>query len=480
MIVSWGLRQLKHIFTFIFSFCFALSVLGQGTNISIKLEDTKLNTLVIGKYVDGRIYVADSLAVDRGVALWKTDSLIPQGLYEIVLSPQAHQPLLIGEDRQFSIHIKSPLKPQHILIEGADESRAYNDYQVFIQDKMKEKQYLSQQRKKYAANNDSLLHIKLKHEQLDITVKSYIDQQIERYDGQLLAAVLKLVFAAPIPDFSQEASLSHNPDSTLRSLRFKHIYQHHFDPFDAGDGRLFFTPFYKQHIDYFYTKVCPPVADSVINVSLPLIEEARRDTNTFKFMLNYVMNYAEKSKIMGMDAVVLKLLQNYYINKKAWWISEQQFEKAKEAELYLRYNQIGLQAPNFTLPMWQNNGEPFALYDMPQSHTLLIFWEPDCGHCKTFIPELYKHLSEHYDTLPFEVLAVSTKADTAMHHSFIEKHQLYDWLHLCNDNSNIDFKVYYDLRVVPKVYLLDEHRKIIAKQLSIETIDQLINSISEQ
>ena len=304
------------------------------------------------------------------------------------------------------------------------------------------------------------------------------DQKKEQYQGQLFSAMLTLTYAPPIPDFSERVNASDNPDSLKQNLRFNYVFAHHFDAFDAGDIRLLGTPIYKQHLDYFYKKLCPPLADSVLNVSLPLIEASKKDSTTFKFMVNYVMNYAEKSQIMGMDAVVLKLLQSYYINGQVWWISTKQMENAKETEMYLRYNQIGMQAPNFTLPMWQNEGAPFSLYDMPHSYTLLLFWEPDCGHCKTFIPQLHKHLAEKYETLPFDVLAVSTKADTAMHNSFISDHQLNDWLHLCNDNQNNDFKVYYDLRVVPQMYLLDENKIIVAKKLGIESLDQLVKALN--
>lgn len=467
----------RFFFKLLFVSCFLLgelSLVAAETHISFEIDHTTSSTLVIGKYINGSIFVADSLEIDdRGKAVWQVDSMIPQGLYELVLTDDEHYQLLVGQDREFVIALQQPVGPEHINIQGADESRAYNSYQLFLKQKMKERTALAQQRK--TAHEDSIVQqISSRQVALDNEVRAYANKMISDYDGMLLSSILKLVFKPPMPDFSDQLGASSNPDSTLQNLKFNYVYTHHFDDFDAGDIRLFHTPFYKQHIDYFYKKVCPPVPDSLIAVSLPLIEQARRDSSTFKFMVNYVMNYAEKSQIMGMDAVVHQLLQDYYITNEVWWISSKQAKNAKEMELYLRYNLIGMQAPNFTLPMWQNEQEPFSLYDMPHHYTLLIFWEPDCGHCKTFIPKLHQHLNENYETLPFEVLAVSTKADTALHHAFIEQHQLYDWLHLCNDNSSHDFKVYYDLRVVPKVYLLDENRKIVAKQLSIETIDQMI------
>lgn len=453
-------------------------VLAEGTRINFELDTSTDTTLIIGKYLNGSIFVADSLHIDsEGVAIWKADSLIPQGLYEIVFSSDKHYPLLVGSDREFSIKISSPVGVENILIEGAKESSAYNDYQVFLQQKMKEKNALASRKRQHANQSDSIKAIQQQQRKLDEEVRSFINKEVTEYDGTLYSSVLQLAFAPPVPDFSKQAKSSLNHDSLKRVLRFNYVFEHHFDAFDAGDIRLFRTPFYKQHLDYFYTKVCPPLADSVISVSIPLIEESKRDSATFKFMINYVMNYAEKSKIMGMDAVVLKLLQTYYITDEAWWISSKQAKDAKEMEMYLRYNQIGMQAPNFTLPMWQNEGEEFSLYDLSHKYTLLIFWEPDCGHCKVFIPKLYKHLSETYPTLPFEVLAVSTVADTALHNSFIVEHELHDWLHLCNDNKNNNFKVYYDLRVVPQVYLLDENRTIVAKKLGIESIDQLINAL---
>jgi hypothetical protein len=50
---------------------------------------------------------------------------------------------------------------------------------------------------------------------------------------------------------------------------------------------------------------------------------------------------------------------------------------------------------------------------------------------------------------------------------FMNEHHLYDWVNIWNPADN-RFKVIYDTRTTPAVYLLDKDKKIIAKKFSID------------
>jgi len=51
---------------------------------------------------------------------------------------------------------------------------------------------------------------------------------------------------------------------------------------------------------------------------------------------------------------------------------------------------------------------------------------------------------------------------------FINKHQIYDWHNVWDQHHVTRFKIIYDTRTTPAVYLLDKDKKIIAKKFTID------------
>jgi hypothetical protein len=97
---------------------------------------------------------------------------------------------------------------------------------------------------------------------------------------------------------------------------------------------------------------------------------------------------------MGMDGVFVCMAQEYYCpanNSKAFWIDSTKLvdlcEKADKTFPLL----IGKKAPRLILADTSET-KWIDFYNLPNKYNLLLFWDPDCGHCKKEIPKLTKKI----------------------------------------------------------------------------------------
>ena len=67
-----------------------------------------------------------------------------------------------------------------------------------------------------------------------------------------------------------------------------------------------------------------------------------------------------------------------------------------------------------------------------------------------------------------------TQTDKKEWIDFLDKHKLHDWVNVWDPNRESYFWEFYDATVTPGVYLLDKERKIVAKKISTESLDQIL------
>ena len=60
---------------------------------------------------------------------------------------------------------------------------------------------------------------------------------------------------------------------------------------------------------------------------------------------------------------------------------------------------------------------------------------------------------------------------------FLIKHNLFDWINVWDENHISQFKILYDARKTPAIYILDENKKIIAKGMGAEQIEEFMNVV---
>jgi thiol-disulfide isomerase/thioredoxin len=146
--------------------------------------------------------------------------------------------------------------------------------------------------------------------------------------------------------------------------------------------------------------------------------------------------------------------------------------------------------PDQTGQKWVSMKETGAKY------TLLVIWESSCGHCKKEVPKLLD-LYHKYQDKGLVVYAIGNELENDKWVKFIDENKL-DWINVSDtpeimkqDSAttlvrqgittlqSLNYRTNWDVNSTPKVFLMDKDYKIIAKQLSAEQLDELIQRMEE-
>lgn len=442
---------------------------GKGYKIELKLDAAAEKKIYLAYHYLGNVLIKDSLQLDvSGNGILYGDSLLPQGLYKIYLDDKNHFDFLLGADQEFSLSNPS-FSSSGIQIDGSLESEEFLNYMLFLRD-LQIKGTENREKLKTAKAEEKQ---KLQTENANLTTELH-DYQLKvnkKYPNSFLAKFLICNYV-PTLDISSLPMEIQQSDSLLLIARFNYQKQHFWDNFDYTDERFLYTPFYKTKLETWFNKVLVQNYDSVRPAVFEFIENTESNKRVFQFVVSWFLNSNINSKIMGMDALFVDLAKKYYLSGKAFWAGEESMGKIRENVQFLENNLIGNIAPDLTLESY--DGEYFNLHQIEKKRTIVLIYEPDCSHCKVFVPEFYDKVYQKFKDKGLEVFAIYSMDDKEKWGNFLIEHKLFDWINVWDKDHVSLFKILYDTRKTPRVFVLDENKKIIFKNLDIDQLEKLM------
>ena len=185
---------------------------------------------------------------------------------------------------------------------------------------------------------------------------------------------------------------------------------------------------------------------------------------------------------MGQDAVFVHLFEKYHSKGISSWLNEKQLTTISNRAYMLMSNLIGEQAAN--LEMVDSTGKGRPLYNIKSDYIVICFWDPTCGHCRVQVPRLdsiYNAKWKNEGVKMYGVLTETNNKDQWV--QFIKEHLMGKWINVYQTDSQKknaeaakqpSYKQLYDVIETPTLYLLDKDKKIIAKKLTMDQIDDLL------
>lgn len=147
----------------------------------------------------------------------------------------------------------------------------------------------------------------------------------------------------------------------------------------------------------------------------------------------------------------------------------------------LKKNRAGTKAADFDFIL--PTGELQNLWDIPAKYTILLFYDPDCIHCRESMRELSEasiiNSCLQHDGLPLPQLALITICTEGDMETWKEyQHSLPSvWVNGYDERNALIEKELYSLRSLPSIYLLGENKQVLLKEPSSisEVINYLLN-----
>ena len=380
------------------------------------------------------------------------------GIYSLVFKPNNNTfEILITENNQ---NIEISLDYNNIIEtisfkDDSNESTLFLDYQKFIFSKKEEQ--------KEAYNNDDS-SIK---EELNNQVVAYQKNIIKNHPNSFLAVIIKANLPLIEPEFK-------GLEAEIQKQKWEYYKNHYFDNINLVDSRLLRTPFFYNKVEDYLDKLTVQHPDSIITAVDLLLNKMKPSKENFKNFTVIFLNKYAKSKIVGMDAVYVHIVNNYYATGDADWIEQEQLNKILENANTLKPILIGKVAPNLSLEA--TNGIKFNLHELKNKYTVLYFLKSDCLNCKKSNNldlisdyEKLKNLGAELIAVCFGDVEGAKKCTDAAKASKIK-----NWLHVKLAIDQETALKNYNLTFYPSVFVLDNNKKIISKRIGLDQLTEVI------
>ena len=186
----------------------------------------------------------------------------------------------------------------------------------------------------------------------------------------------------------------------------------------------------------------------------------------FLNLFNYLRSSEEFPKQQG----ALYLAENYIVAEPDNW-SQELVDRTVLALAKARMNPVGTKATNLRLQ--NKRGKHVDLYGKNHYGTLVFFHLIDCQQCQKEHETLKKLRRDLYDA-DIQVVMVYVGDERDTWRKFVRKQWPSRWKYYNDFEKTSEMRTHYDLAFVPHLYLLDENGVIIAKDISVNELRELL------
>lgn len=473
------LRLLTPLFFFFFSLTFSSLLAGNiGYKITVELENYEQTEAYLAGYIGETPYIIDTVVVDKGIVVFSGEDHLEPGVYLVVLPPDNKfiQIFVDGNNQNFSLKANyADLDKQAFSIIGSPANKLFYEYVSFLSTKGPEARDLQEKIKTAEAEGKSTDKLLDDLDTVNKSVKAYQKQLVKDHPDSPVSTWIKFGIETDIPEFN-------GSESEVQFQRYIYRKNHFFDNVNFADSSLYRNPMLPKKVDYYLEQLTPAAPDSIIVSVDYILKKVEPVEKTFRFYLSQLLNqYAEEAQTtVGMDAVYVHIVDNYYARGKAPWLDEENLKKIKLEADRRRPTLIGRRALN--VKMRKEDGSKISLYDVQSKYTVLYFWRYDCSHCKKSTP----HVVEFYKKFKnkgVEVFGTCVKLkekDMEECWKYVHEKEMEDWINVVDPGNLSKFTAKFDTRITPRIFILDKDKKILINRIGAEQLEEVMEKIIEE
>lgn len=483
------IRYTQRFFVLLFLFTFSNSFFAQSSyTISGRIAGLKDTTVYLANYYGNKLYYNDTSVVDsKGNYSFPGKPFNECGKYALVM-PGSKVIEFIAAEENIVIDCSADADISQIVVKKSENNRLFYDYVRYINEKRKFREPVDKCLSDSLKSEEEKAPCKAELLRMNDEVVSYQKELIGKYPDLLVSKLIKMTMEVQTPTAPEGLK-----DDEKARWQYYWFRNHYWDNCDLTDPRMVRDQQFHRLLDSYVSHTLPQIPDTMCVQAKKLIDRTGNNDDAFKYIVHFITYYSETCKIMCMDRLFVFMVDNYYATGKATWMKEDKLTEMKNSANEKRYCMCGEIAPDIILPdvtgkKWVSMNKSAGKY------TMLVIWESTCGHCKKEIPKLLD-LYHKWKDKGLVVYAVGNDLENDKWIEFVNEKGL-DWINVSDtpeimkqDSASkliwggittlqsLNYRTTWDVNSTPKVYLMDKDHKIIAKQLSAEQLEELLQKL---
>lgn len=482
---------MKHLLTFCIVLISTLFASAQDYQFDLKIKGMEKDTVFLVRYYGAKMYIADTAVADGSGSLSFDDKYIREGgMFAVMQSDKKgyFEILLNNEDVQ--IETQKGDYVGSMKVNKSKENKVFYDYIDFLNNQQKQARPLQTQLQQ-AKDDKRKESLQKELNKVNEAVKKEQQRIINKNEYLLVADVINMTIDVQVPDPPKDE------EGNVIDKNFQRNYYvtHYWDNTNLRNDMLVRTKGLEEKLKYFFDKIVPQQQDSIIKEAHKLIAKTEEGSEMFKFLVVFATSHYQESKIMCLDAVFVEMVLKYYKTGKAFWMTKDKNKEIVERAEAMKPITCLEVAHNISLPDTSMNWTKIS--DLESKYTILVFWDPDCGHCKKEMPKMVEKYPA-WKAMGAEVYAVSSKNNKEWKKFIRDKNfpfinvavpkQVYEDQSFVNeivrsgksDLKSLNYHDTFDIFKTPTVFILDENRMIIGKNLESKGITDMLERLSEK
>ena len=449
-----------------------------GREIAITLTPLKNCTVYLGSYFGKGMTLVDSTRLDQNSkGVFKGPNKLTTGIYFVVSPTYTIQfELLMDPQQRFSIQADTSAK-ESAIIKGSPDNDLFKNYAVFSNEKGRMLQQL-----KLALQSTNGAEADKIRASIANTEKEIKQYQINIHKTHPTSLLSTLFYIMQRPELPQVPIVKGKPDS---AYPYQYVKQHYWDNVLFNEDRLLRTPFFEPKLDEYFKYYVSADPDSIISEVKQMLLMAKTGKEIYPYLLTKFTNKYINPEFMGQDKVFVYLFENFYAKGDTVLLNPASRKSITERAYSLMANQIGQQAP--VLNLTDTSGKKVGLYTINAPFTIVTFWDPNCGHCKEEIPRYDSIYQAKWKSKGVAIYSVNIyeNENSAWKKFIVDRKLSADWYQVYQTKEDKqaeekaglpNYRQLYDIFKPPTVYLLDDKKRNLAKQLTLEQFDALMDA----
>lgn len=432
----------------------------QDKTVQIQVKNSPSSEYYLADFYGDKNSIIDTAKTDTtGMAIFKLSEANAPGMYRVYVNQQVFFDIIYNrEDISIISDFDNIYESLEVVL--STENKIYYDYLRTRHEFMRKFELLSPINDFYP-RNDTFFHVaRGQYIGIQAEIQVYINDVIELYPDSWTSKIMKA-----------QRPLYYDPSMDEPARRLYTI-EHYFDNFDFNDIELIKSNIYTTAAIQYMSLYSNPgftqeqLESEFIKAVDKIMYEAMDNNLVYEFIVKYLVGGFEQYHF---DKVLDYIAENYTPDQ-----CENEERKSDLQTRLEKYAELSIGKPAPEIVINDNTGEEVKLSKIRSDYTLIIFWASWCPHCNEMLPQIQNIYQSSINDRQMSILAISLDNNKEEWETALQGNQ-YTWTNASElkgweSQSAIDYNIY----ATPSMYLLDKHKNIVAKPITMEELKQAL------